>query len=222
MRHRAVLLMALVGVPALARADGMLDPDFGTGGLVLTSWGPGSTDEAAALAIQPDGKVIAAGQILPNLAQSLMGVARYVPSGALDPSFDGAGMTTVGFDTGPLGGNTLRQVLLQPDGRIVLVGSATLAPPIPPITHYALARLNADGTLDPSFGTGGKVQTPLASAVSAGTDAVLQPDGRIVVLGTSGSASAPVLTLARYNTNGALDGTFGTAGQVSHPLPLAF
>jgi uncharacterized delta-60 repeat protein len=197
----------------------MLDPDFGTGGFVTTNFSQFSTDAAGALAVQPDGRAIAAGSVQPNLAQSFMGAARYLPSGALDPSFDGDGLTTVVFTVAPDISGAVGQVLLQPDGRIILVGSVGQSPAV---LNYALARLNANGSLDGSFGTGGKVLTPMTSGVAAGTDAVRQPDGRIVVLGTTGSSSEPILALARYNPDGTLDGTFGVAGQVSLPLPTPF
>jgi uncharacterized delta-60 repeat protein len=204
---------------SVAWADGMLDPGFGAGGLVTTNFGMLSIDVAGALALQPDGRAIAAGSAQLNLAQSFMAAARYLPSGALDPSFDGDGTTTIAFGVAPeLQGGT-GQVLLQPDGRIILVGwfAQSLGG-----LHYALARLLSDGSLDPSFGTGGKVTTPLAGGVDAGRDGLLQPDGRIVVVGTAGSMAAPVLALARYNMDGSLDGTFGTAGQASVPLPVPF
>jgi uncharacterized delta-60 repeat protein len=216
-RHRVILSLATLCAGPVAWADGMLDPDFGTGGLVLTNFGPGSIDIAGALVVQPDGRAIAAGGVQLNLAQSFMGAARYLPSGALDPSFDGDGMVTVEFIPESVLG--VGRLLLQPDGRIILVGSATQSPTV---LNYALARLNADGSLDGSFGTGGKVLTPLTSGIAAGADGVLQPDGRIVVLGTTGSLSVPVLALARYNPDGTLDGTFGVAGQVSLPLPVPF
>ena len=224
---RGTLLLSLAtlcAVPA-AWADGMLDPDFGTGGLVLTNFGTGSIDAAGALVVQPDGRAIAAGSVQLNLAQGFMGAARYLPSGALDPSFDGDGLLTVNFNVAaPDISGGVGQVLFQPDGRIILVGFVGQSTPGPPgfLLNYALARLNVDGSFDGSFGTGGKVLTPMTSGVAAGTDGVLQPDGRIVVLGTTESSSEPVLALARYNPDGTLDGTFGVAGQVSLPLPVPF
>ena len=138
MRPTAILLLSsLCATPVWA--DGMLDPDFGTGGLATTNFSTFSFDTAGALVVQPDGRAIAAGSVQPNLAQTFMGAARYLPSGALDPSFDGDGMTTVNFNVAAADiGGTVGQVLLQPDGRIVLVGSVSQSPPGPPL-QYALA-----------------------------------------------------------------------------------
>lgn len=220
MRYPALLVMSLCLSP-VAWADGMLDPDFGTGGLVTTSFIPFAGESAGALAVQPDGRAIAAGSSQLNTSQSLMVAARYLPSGALDPSFEGDGRTIILFGAPvPEISNGAGQVLLQPDGRIVLVGWLSETPPGG--LRYALARLLPDGSFDPSFGTDGKVTTPLAGGVDAGRDGLLQPDGRIVAVGTIGSISTPGLALVRYNADGTLDGTFGTAGQASVPLPVPF
>ncbi len=106
--------------------------------------------------------------------------------------------------------------MLQPDGKIIAAGWTVTASDR---GDFALARYNADGTLDTSFGAGGKVttdftdapdRTDLASAVA------LQPDGKIVVAGTGGvNEPAGSIELARYDTGGALDTTFGTGGMVT-------
>jgi uncharacterized delta-60 repeat protein len=217
MRPAALLLLASLCAPPLL-ADGMLDPDFGTGGRVTTSFGMFWMDDAAALVLQPDGRAIAAGRTFPNLAQSFMAAARYLPSGALDTTFDGDGLVTVDFSSAPDRSAIATNVLLQPDGKIVLVGSFSDSP----VLRYALARLNADGTLDSSFGTGGKVTVPLTNGLIAGSSAALLPDGRILVHGRTGSLSVPGLALARFNADGTLDATFGTAGQTTVPLPAPF
>ncbi len=93
-------------------------------------------------------------------------------------------------------------VVLQSDGKIVAVGQDS--------SDFALARYNADGSLDSSFGTGGKVTTDFGGS-DAALAAVLQPDGKIVAVGTSAADFA----LARYNTDGSLDTSFGTGGKVT-------
>lgn len=211
------LLVALASVP-LARADGMLDPGFGDGGRVTTNFSMFGLDAASSLVVLPDGRAVVAGMTSPNLAQTFIAAARYLPSGALDPSFDGDGIVTVPFGMAPDMASGADEVLLQPDGRIVLVGWFADSP----VLQYALARLNADGSLDPSFGTGGKASAPLVGAVGLGTAAVLQADGRIVVLGATGAAANPNVALARFNADGTLDGTFGTGGHVLVPLAGPF
>lgn len=218
MKQTSLLLLVWLSSVPFARADGMLDPVFGTGGRVTTNFGMFALDQAWALAVLPDGSAVAAGSTAPNLAHTFMAAARYLPSGALDTTFDGDGLVTVEFQLAPDLSGGVGEVLVQPDGRLVLVGWFADSP----VLRYALARLNTDGSLDSTFGAGGKVTTPLAGGTGAGTAAVLQPDGRIVVLGRTGSASAPVVALARYNANGTLDPAFGTGGLVSVPLAGPF
>ncbi|MET0556034.1 MAG: delta-60 repeat domain-containing protein [Vicinamibacteria bacterium] len=212
---RATLaLMAAVSAP-LARADGMLDPGFGTGGRVVTGFPGGfSTDEALSLAILPDGRIVAAGSTHVNLPNMYMAVARYLPTGALDPSFDGDGMVELPFlapPPNPDSGAEAWATLPQPDGRIVIVGGAAGAP----AWVFALARLNEDGSLDATFGTGGKVTTSFPG-VSVGVRAgLLQPDGRIVAVGRSSGLG---FVAVRYDANGTLDPTFGSGGRLIVPL----
>jgi uncharacterized delta-60 repeat protein len=212
MRGAAMLVAAVLSASPLW-ADGMPDPGFGNGGRVITDFPPSSFDQALAVAVLPDGRIVAAG-FTENLAFRLVAVARYLTSGALDTSFDGDGQTTISFGQ-TLPDGSASEVLLQPDGKIVLVGAFANSS----VPNYALARLNADGSLDSSFGTGGKVTTPLPGGARAGIAAALQPDGRIVALGSAGFPEV-IIALVRYNADGSLDGTFGTAGQVSVPTPL--
>ena len=220
---RTVLLLSvslLRLVPSVG-ADGMLDPSFGNLGLVKTAFpGAFSSDIAMSLVMLPDGRAVAAGSTNVNLAFTGMAVARYLTTGALDPTFDGDGLVTVSFFLPPPAvdsGAEARAVLLQPDGRLVLAGPFGSGPP--PQSFFAVARLNANGSLDAAFGTAGRVITP----VPVGTQAVaglLQPDGRIVVVGsTQGNSS---VALARYNVDGKLDITFGGTGVFLLPMPRPF
>ncbi len=206
----AALLASSLAVPTLVRADGMLDPGFGRDGRVVTDFPPDGFDTAKAVAALPDGRIVAAGS-----SNFDMAVARYLPSGDLDPSFGGTGRVKVDFNIGLPISDEARAVLLQPDGRIVLVGRSDSQ-------QHALARLNTDGTLDSTFGTGGLVRTLLPSAVDPGTAGVLLADGRILVAGTVGPADQMKPALARYHPDGSLDSTFGTSGQVTVPLAVRF
>ena len=211
--NKAFPLALAVSLAAVAdaRADGMLDPGFGNGGLVTTHFSQFAQDYASSLVVLPDGRAVAVGYTSPNLATSGMAAARYLVSGALDTTFGSGGLVTVFFPTPPgtTGGASAQSALLQADGRLVLIGAMGSSPP--PANRFALARLSPDGSLDPSFGTGGLVTTSIGNSAQA-TAGVLQPDGRIVAVGylTFGGTIAA----ARYNTDGSLDPTFGSGGTV--------
>jgi uncharacterized delta-60 repeat protein len=116
--------------------------------------------------------------------------------GSLDTTFGTGGLVTTSFTRKPL--DSVSSVAVQTDGKIIAAGAIT--------TNAEIARYNPNGTLDSTFGTGGKVTTPLTSALSA-WGFTLQPDGKIVV-GTN-PTDGSAFELARYNTNGTLDTTFG-------------
>jgi uncharacterized delta-60 repeat protein len=177
-------------------ADGTLDSSFGSGGLLRTPFS--STDSAAALAVAklPVG-FVAAGHSGNDFA-----VARYLKDGSLDPSFDGDGKVTTSFG----GMSGAGAVVRQTDGKIVAAGSAS--------GEFALARYQTDGSLDPTFGSGGKVVTPIGTNDSIQA-LLLQSDGKLVAAGTSFGSTDPDFALARYNTDGTLDSTFGTGGIVT-------
>ena len=189
-------------------ADGSLDSSFGTGGRVTTNIGqPNST--ANAVAIQPDGKIVVGGGNA-DFGPSAMNyvVARYLPNGALDGAFGSGGIAWTNFGTGGIA----RDLVIQPDGKIVEVGHTS--PPSFPFDRFALVRFNANGTLDASFGSGGKVTTTFPG-FSAAAAVVLQPDGKLVAAGGGFSSSNNGgFGLARYNGDGSLDTSFGDGGTV--------
>jgi uncharacterized delta-60 repeat protein len=201
--------MLLLAVGSAQATLGALDTSFGSGGTVTTSIGSGY-DVASALALQPDGKLVVAGNTY-NGSNTDFALARYDASGALDTSFGTGGKVTT-----PIGSadDKAKALVLQPDGKLVVAGSSYVSN-----NDFALARYNANGTLDTSFGTGGTVTTPISgpSAVSA---LVLQPDGKLVVAGSSYSGNYN-FALARYNANGTLDTSFGTGGKVTTPVGSA-
>lgn len=191
------------------RATGSLDTTFGTRGRVLTSLGA-SSGAVSAAALQPDGKIVAAGTSSagPTVRFAL---ARYEPDGSLDTTFGTGGKVATAI--GP-GTDLANAVALQPDGKIILAGwSRRVARGAPSGFDFALARFNPDGSLDQSFGTAGKVTTAIAGAW--GDALALQPDGKIVL---AGAAQTPALqdrfALARYNPDGSLDTSFGAGGVV--------
>lgn len=197
---------------ALARynPDGSLDTTFGTGGLVVTQFTvPSSnTSQAFAVVLQPDGKIIAAGRS-PMAGMPRFALTRYNTNGSLDTTFGTGGMVTTAFSGSP--NDRINAVLLQPDGKIVAVGFASGA-------NFALARYNINGSLDTTFGSGGTVVTNIAMGNDQITSALLQPDGKIVAAGFA-NISGNQFALARYNTNGSLDTTFGSGGTLTTIIP---
>src|SRR5205814_1613744 len=130
-------------------------------------------------------------------------VARYNSNGTLDTTFGNGGFTLVNF--GDLSWDHGRDAVLQADGKIILVGISEINTPY---DSFAVARFNPDGSLDQSFGNGGKFVMEDVGDLEA---AVLQSDGKLIALGTTGND----FTLLRFNLNGSLDPTFGSGGIVT-------
>src|SRR5947207_6947421 len=183
--------------------NGILDQTFGTGGKVVAALDAGG-DGSTAIVFQSDGKIVTAGSVIHNNFVVAFVTARFNPDGSLDQTFGSNGSVQTTFGDSAAEGN---DVVLQPDGKIIVVGF-TGAGSYSSLNNFALVRFNPDGTLDQSFGAGGKVK----SARGLATSAVLQADGKIVVGGTYDTGSSRGFMLARYNSNGTLDGTFGNAG----------
>lgn len=160
----------------------------------------GNTDAARAVAIQPDGRILVGGESNWK-GTSDFAIIRLTADLALDPTFNAGGVDTgvPGYGLYDMGGQeSAAEVLLQPDGRIVLVGTYlnTAAP-----DGFALLRVNPDGTRDPSFNPTGRSQgqviVPLLGGESASA-AALDPNGRVVVAGsTTALFSGRLATLVR-------------------------
>jgi uncharacterized delta-60 repeat protein len=185
---------------AIARytPDGVLDPTFGTDGTVKTDFG--SFDIAFDVAVAPSGKIVVAGRNGNDFA-----LARYNPDGTPDVTFGTDGETTTDFG----GSDQAFALALDSSGRTVLAGQGA--------GTFGVARYNEDGSLDATFGSGGKVTTTFfdeASAVAFGL--VIQPDGKIAVGGgVGGGTIASSFAVARYVPNGSLDPSFGANGKVT-------
>jgi len=205
-------ILLIVGQVALSppanAAAGDLDPTFGTGGSVTTD--VGGYDEVFALMIQPDGRIVAAGETWdPQANASDIVVARYVANGRLDPTFGSRGAVVT-----DLGGSReyAASVALQPDGKIVVAGSSD--------DDFAVVRYGGDGSLDPAFGVGGVMITDFGGGSDHAGAVVVQADGKIVAGGyanadATGSTSTTDFALARYRSDGVLDPTFGNGGLVT-------
>ena len=144
---------------ALTRHDasGNLDHSFGTAGIASTDFG-GDDDEAFDAALTPDGGIVAVGRTdAGGFPKQDFAVARYTPDGKPDLGFDADGMVATDILGG---GDQANAVAVQPDGKIVVAGSAVRGGID---SDFALVRYNADGTLDDGFGTHGKVTTDLGT-----------------------------------------------------------
>src|SRR5215831_11638481 len=207
-RTRALLALAMVLSPALVKAQGSaaLDPTFGTGGKV-------TTDMAGAVAVQADGKlVMAGGAYISSNGNSAFALARFNSNGTLDTNFGTGGKVITDFGVSA----DAMSVAVQPDGKIVVGGSANLDGGY----NFELVRYNNNGTLDATFGTGGIVTTTFGVPQQGFSFALayslaLQQDGKIVLAGESTINGDRDFALARYNTNGTLDQSFGTGGRVT-------
>jgi uncharacterized delta-60 repeat protein len=195
-----------VTVTASPSLPGSLDTTFGTGGKVNTPIGS-SYDVAYALGIQPDGRIVAAGYSS-NGSNYDFALVRYNTDGSLDTGFGTGGKVTT-----PIGSsNDIANALgFQSDGRIVVAGSSYNGSNY----NFALVRYNTDGSLDTTFGTGGKVTTPIGSGYNIAYALGIQSDGGIVAAGYSENGSNYDFALVRYNTDGSLDTGFGTGGIVT-------
>ncbi|MBI1818209.1 MAG: DUF4215 domain-containing protein [Deltaproteobacteria bacterium] len=199
-------------------SNGSLDPTFGMGGVVTINIPGASAGREAhveALAVQSDGKIVAAGPF-DAPARSHIAVVRFMPDGNLDPAFGTGGIvtTSVHDDTFP------SAVVVQPDGRIVVAGSTfDVVNGFGANGKFAIVRYNGDGSPDTTFGAGGVVIAG-PPAIEAGTaDLTLQPNGKLVVVGYAvvgymGAAPIRDVALARYNPDGSLDPSFGSGGVV--------
>lgn len=190
-------------------ADGSLDTSFGTGGKVLTDF-DGFNDDALDVFLQPDGKIVAAGSAKNPANFYDFALARYLPNGALDTGFGVAGKVRTDF--GAQNFDRAHAAVLQPDGKIVAAGFASLAFGD---TRYAVARYGADGTLDPSFSGDGKTRLHFGNCCERANSVLLQADGKVVVVGFPDSESSDSdFVLARLDAGGKLDPSFGKNGRV--------
>jgi uncharacterized delta-60 repeat protein len=198
---------------ALARynMDGSLDASFGSGGKVTTPVGSGDA-AARGLAIQPDGKIVAVG-VSYNAGNSDFTVVRYDPEGRLDATF---GPQQNGIVTTAIGNadDVANTVSLQTDGKIVVAGYSYNGAN----NDFAVVRYLEDGGLDSSFGTGGKVTTPVGGGYDIAYALGIQEDGGILAGGVSYNGANNDFAVVRYLEDGSLDSSFGTGGKVTTPV----
>lgn len=194
---------------ALARynSNGSVDLSFGSGGRVTTDFL--ATDTVNAIALQPDGKIVAVGEARDERDQSDFGIVRYNGDGSLDTTFDSDGKLITNF-SGFFDRAT--DLVINPDGKIVVAGDAAInGGPF----DFAVARYNPNGSLDVTFGSGGKVSTNFFGGFDGQPSINRQPDGKLVVVGFAlSSISGTAIGIARYNSDGSPDSTFGVGGKL--------
>jgi uncharacterized delta-60 repeat protein len=189
-------------------ADGALDTTFGDAGFVTTDIGGDVQEEALAVAIDPEGRIVAAGY---SGFDATLAIARYAPDGSLDPSF-GTGGLVVG--TVPGRGYA---VAVAPDGSIIVGGEAAVTDSATDYADLLLARFGADGTLDTDFGDAGRVVIDASDVTNTVRNLVLLADGSIVASGEpyGDPVGSNYTDVAKLTPDGSLDPAFGDGGVTS-------
>jgi uncharacterized delta-60 repeat protein len=204
--------------------SGALDSTFNGSGYVTTSFSH-YADGANSAVIQPDGKIVAAGSTVTRVNSSgfptYEGFAldRYNSDASLDTTFGAShghnrsGMQTTYFGSSSVAG--VGQVLLQPDGKLLAVGGAN--------SKIGLARYTSSGDLDTTFGNGGTAVVNLSDGYPSATPrgAALLSNGQFLVAGAIGELTGGAFVLARFNSNGSLDTSFGSNGYVTQQFGWA-
>jgi uncharacterized delta-60 repeat protein len=216
------LLATLAAASALA-APGELDPTFGDAGrarvTILDESGYPVYPQVQAIAQQADGKLLLGGTVYSpdtegNYSNNLL-LIRLNADGSLDTSFDSDGWTTVDVAPNEFGGSNdyVFALTVQPDGKIIAAGET-----IDSVSTYqpdmVLMRLNADGSLDTTFGTGGiKVYDSGGTGTDRARGIVYQATGSLVIAGNTDRNGEQDIIFARFTSSGVLDTTFGADGE---------
>lgn len=204
----ASLLLATWGLKAQDEKP-ILDPKFGTNGYIITDFGAGFDEITQVIELQ-DKKILACAKRRAPGQQISFILLRYNADGSPDKSFG----TNGALNLKPFDRNNFSQKILElPDGKIIVAGYA-YNPSLNNVHSFVL-RLNADGSFDETFGTGGKVEYKEEGTKTQILTAALQADGKIVVAGNREEGFMAM----RFNTNGDIDTSFGNNGIASIPFP---
>lgn len=196
---------------ARLNTDGSLDSSFGTNGKITLSYVRNEPAQTRAIVIQPNGYIAVAGTSNDNS----FAFARFKPNGSLDTGFNGTGKLVIRVSKAS--GGTAIDLKIQPDGKLVAAGKGAASGSQ---GMFAVMRVNANGTHDTSFGTGGQVFTNFGGTWSLATSAALDSAGRIVVGGfLYVTTNNEYFSFARYLPNGQLDVSFGSGGKFNATLP---
>ena len=202
---RIVLVVYFTLFAALPiEAQPSLDNSFAGVGYKITKIDPFRDDIARTVLVQPNGRILTGGNSFNMIGYSNIAIARMKTNGAYDNTFGVAGIATIP-------GGFFCDMALLPNGKIIVAGSG-VGPTN--VNNYIVYRLNKNGTLDNSFGTGGSVEINIPYTGMICYDVAIQSDGKIVLGGYSGgSGGYGNMLVVRLKPNGALDNTFGTAGK---------
>lgn len=210
--YRLIVIFCLITASKTTKAQvGTLDETFGINGEVITDFSSGG-EGANAMVLQSDGKIIVAGSSyaaggLDGTGDDVV-MVRYNTDGSLDNTFDSDGrvQTNLGSEN-----EDFRSLAIQGDGKIIAVGFSQG----PSYSYFAIVRYTSTGSLDNTFGSGGKVLTRISTGYEDEAFSVaLQDDGKIVVAGIASISNVKHIAIARFNTNGSFDNTFDTDGKV--------
>jgi uncharacterized delta-60 repeat protein len=200
-------------------ANGAPDPTFGTGGSVAVAFLGTTYDIAHAMALQPDGKIVVAGETRVSVNDANghdWAVARFTTLGVFDGSFGGSGTGSIVGDLGSTTGSpfheSLADVVIQPDGKIVVGGSVNR---FNQGSDFLVMRLTSAGVLDGGFAAAGvAASTDIGGNYDSGRSLALQADGRIVLAGrvAPSGGSDPDIGMLRFEVDGDLDTSFGVQG----------
>ncbi|MBL8398028.1 MAG: DUF4347 domain-containing protein, partial [Candidatus Accumulibacter sp.] len=189
------------GVIGRYNTDGSVDTSFGNAGFIV--WG--AEQRIGALAIQADGKILVAGHDLTQSEPDTL-ISRYNTDGSLDASFGTNG--TVRRLIAPQGA-VLHDMLLRPDGKIILAGDFCDAYRV----QFGVAQLNADGSTDTTFGNNGASLLAMGTGEASVKRLLRAADGSLLLVGGAVNGSALDVAMARFNADGSLDTSFGAGGK---------
>ncbi len=188
-------------------SNGTIDSSFGVNGIEQIQIGP--DDRASAITIDPNGKFLIAGTSQGNFT-----ILRCNPDGSPDMTFGGNGhvMTDLAPIFGAAGSHDLaKEIAVRADGKIYVVGTTDARD----AGDFTVVRYNANGTLDPSFGSGGAAAIDFGQSLDSANTIAIQPNGYVVVAGSATVNGVVKVAAVRLLNNGALDTHFGTSGRVT-------
>ena len=197
-------------VLAICPSNGTLDPTWNGTGVALTNFGT-NADQVRSVAIQSDGKIVVAGS---SHNMHRFALARYNTDGTPDLTFgtEGKVETSFALNGNDIGSSFATTVAIQPDGKIVAGGAARGL--FTSMSLFTLARYNVDGSLDGSFGDGGKLTIFVGFGEDRINSLLIQPDGKIVAGGYADNIGNRDFAVVRLRPNGSLDPSWGTGGKV--------
>jgi uncharacterized delta-60 repeat protein len=194
-------------------ADGALDPSFGSGGVAESYSGTAGTS-VKAVAVQTDGRIIAAGSSRSTGSPNQITIARHLVNGAPDPSFGNSGVLVVDY---PGRDAYAHALAVRPDGKIVVAGYSEDAVAPTASANFEIARYGADGMPDPTFGGTGRIMLDIRGTDDRVGALALGQAGATIIAGSSKETAALTgrydIAAARLKDDGSLDPTFANAGK---------